>query len=145
MLGKRIKEARKACGMTQKELGLLLGFPENSATVRIAQYESETRMPKAETLQAMADIFGVTPTYLTTPSPSSSEEIAMFLRALKEQGLIQVVLSPQATSAEDPNAPKISVAFKDDLVNAFLAGFLNHNYIMQHMQNQSGGTADAKA
>ena len=46
--GERIRFFRTLRGMTQKYLGLLLGFPESSADVRLAQYESEDRTPKAE-------------------------------------------------------------------------------------------------
>ena len=45
--GERIRFFRTLRGMTQKYLGLLLGFPESSADVRLAQYESEDRTPKA--------------------------------------------------------------------------------------------------
>ena len=39
-IGEKIKNARNLRGLTQKELGMKLVFDENSADVRIAQYES---------------------------------------------------------------------------------------------------------
>ena len=36
--GERIRRFRKRLGMTQRHLGQLLGFPANSADVRMAQY-----------------------------------------------------------------------------------------------------------
>ena len=36
----RIKFIRNLRGMTQKYLGLAIGFPEKSADVRMAQYET---------------------------------------------------------------------------------------------------------
>ena len=45
-VGDRIKRARNFRGMTQKELGIAIGFEEKSADIRIAQYESNTRTPK---------------------------------------------------------------------------------------------------
>ncbi len=45
-VGDRIKRARNLRGMTQKELGIAIGFEEKSADIRIAQYESNTRTPK---------------------------------------------------------------------------------------------------
>ena len=42
-VGDRIKRARNLRGMTQKELGIAIGFEEKSADIRIAQYESNTR------------------------------------------------------------------------------------------------------
>ena len=38
-VGDRIKRARNLRGMTQKELGIAIGFEEKSADIRIAQYE----------------------------------------------------------------------------------------------------------
>lgn len=38
-LGKRIKRIRTYRGMTQRELGIRLGYKESGADIRIAQYE----------------------------------------------------------------------------------------------------------
>lgn len=61
-VGQRIKRIRQHRGMTQKQLGILLGFPENTADVRIAQYESGTRTPKAEVIKKLTDLLSVSPT-----------------------------------------------------------------------------------
>ena len=53
--GERIKAARKRAGLTQKELGKKLGL----AYQTLAQWETGTRKPKAETLQRLADALGV--------------------------------------------------------------------------------------
>ena len=42
-IGERIHFFRSMRGMTQKYLGQLMGFPEKSADVRLAQYETGTR------------------------------------------------------------------------------------------------------
>ena len=44
-IGERIHFFRNMRGMTQKYLGQLLGFPEKSADVRLAQYETGARTP----------------------------------------------------------------------------------------------------
>jgi transcriptional regulator with XRE-family HTH domain len=54
--GKRIKIIREFRGLTQKELGLALGYPETSAAVRIAQYESNIRVPKKDTINKVAKV-----------------------------------------------------------------------------------------
>ena len=46
-ISKRIRFFRKLRGMTQKRLGLAVGFPEKTADVRVAQYEIDARGPKA--------------------------------------------------------------------------------------------------
>ena len=45
-IGNRIKYFRKLRRLTQQELGLMLGFSEKTAYVRIAQYEAHTHIPK---------------------------------------------------------------------------------------------------
>ena len=45
-LGERIKRIRTFRGLTQRELGLKLGYEERNADVRVAQYESGYRVPK---------------------------------------------------------------------------------------------------
>ena len=49
-IGERIHFFRILRGMTQKYLGTIVGFPERSADVRLAQYETGTRKPKADLL-----------------------------------------------------------------------------------------------
>lgn len=61
-VGQRVKRIRQHRGMTQKQLGILLGFPENTADVRIAQYESGTRNPKEAVIKKLADLLSVSPT-----------------------------------------------------------------------------------
>ena len=47
-IGERIRFFRNLCGMTQKYLGQVVGFPEKTADIRMAQYESGSRTPKAD-------------------------------------------------------------------------------------------------
>jgi transcriptional regulator with XRE-family HTH domain len=60
-VGSKIKKIRNMCGMTQKELGIAVGFDEKSADVRIAQYESGARTPKEKTTTAIANALSVNP------------------------------------------------------------------------------------
>lgn len=55
----KLKYLRHYRKMTQKELGLKIGFSENSAGVRIAQYESGTRMPKQDMIDRIADALNI--------------------------------------------------------------------------------------
>ena len=48
-----------------------MGFPEKSADVRMAQYESGTRTPKAELTAALANELGVSPQALNVPNIDS--------------------------------------------------------------------------
>ncbi|MEF9967384.1 MAG: helix-turn-helix transcriptional regulator [Longicatena sp.] len=47
-IGDKIKYLRKIRNMTQKELGVAVGFDKKNADIRIAQYEAGTRTPKPE-------------------------------------------------------------------------------------------------
>ena len=41
--GRKLKYLRQKNHLTQKELGMAVGFPDSCADVRIAQYESDVR------------------------------------------------------------------------------------------------------
>ncbi|WP_409968054.1 helix-turn-helix transcriptional regulator [Bengtsoniella intestinalis] len=60
-IGKRIKYFRKLRGMTQQELGCEIGFSENTADVRIAQYEGDCRKPKKKMIGELAQTLAVHP------------------------------------------------------------------------------------
>ena len=66
-IGERIHFFRNLRGMTQKFLGMAVGFPEKSADVRMAQYESGNRTPKADLTSALAAVLDVSPRALAVP------------------------------------------------------------------------------
>lgn len=70
-VGDRIKRIRILRGMTQKELGLAIGFPEKSADVRIAQYEMGNRNPKEEVIELMAKALHVKPSAISNSNPNT--------------------------------------------------------------------------
>ncbi len=70
-IGERISFFRNMRGMTQKYLGMQMGFPEKSADVRLAQYETGTRTPKADLTVALADALDVSPQALSVPDIDS--------------------------------------------------------------------------
>ena len=70
-IGERIHFFRMMRGMTQKYLGMALGFPEKSADVRLAQYENGSRTPKADVTAALAQVLDVSPKALDVPDIDS--------------------------------------------------------------------------
>ena len=70
-IGERIHFFRSMRGMTQKYLGQLMGFPEKSADVRLAQYETGTRTPKADLTNSLANALDVSPLALSVPDIDS--------------------------------------------------------------------------
>ncbi len=83
-IGNNIKRLRNLKGMTQKELGLAIGFDNKTADVRIAQYESGTRTPKENLINDIALVLKVTPDALTTPNIDSYIGIMHTLFAVED-------------------------------------------------------------
>ena len=70
-IGERIRFFRNLRGMTQKYLGTVAGFPEKTADIRMAQYESGSRTPKADLTESLAGVLGVSPLALSVPDIDS--------------------------------------------------------------------------
>lgn len=83
-IGKRIRFFREQRGMTQKRLGMLVGFSEATASVRIAQYETGMRTPREELTATLARVLGVSPQALTAQDISSNAELMQTLFALED-------------------------------------------------------------
>ena len=71
--------------MTQKFLGMALGFPEKSADVRLAQYENGSRTPKADVTAALAQVLDVSPKALDVPDIDSYTGLMHTLFALEDR------------------------------------------------------------
>ena len=84
-IGERIHFFRTLRGMTQKHLGRLLGFPEKSADVRLAQYEVGARKPKADLTAALAKALDVSPQALDVPDIDSDAGLMHTLFALDDK------------------------------------------------------------
>ncbi|NBH62816.1 XRE family transcriptional regulator [Anaerotruncus sp. 80] len=83
-IGERIHFFRIMRGMTQKYLGMLVGFPERSADVRLAQYETGSRKPKADLTAALAQALDVAPQALDIPDIDSYIGLMHTLFALED-------------------------------------------------------------
>ena len=83
-IGQRIKFFRNRKGMTQKQLGELLGFKGKTSDVRMAQYESEARVPKIDLVKQMSQIFDVNTHALTVPDIDTHIGLMHTLFALED-------------------------------------------------------------
>lgn len=83
-IGERIHFFRTMRGMTQKYLGMLVGFPDRSADVRLAQYETGSRKPKADLTTALAQALDVSPQALDVPDIDSYVGLMHTLFALED-------------------------------------------------------------
>ena len=82
-IGERIRFFRNLRGMTQKYLGMQVGFPEKTADIRMAQYESGSRTPKANLTNTLTQVFEVSPQALTVPDTDSYNGLMHTLFTLK--------------------------------------------------------------
>ena len=83
-IGERIRRFRTMRGMTLKYLGEAVGFPENNADVRMAQYEKGTRTPKADLTNQLAEALDVAPEALDVPNIESYLGVMHTLFALED-------------------------------------------------------------
>ncbi|MBD8953000.1 MAG: XRE family transcriptional regulator [Subdoligranulum sp.] len=89
-IGERIHFFRTMRGMTQKYLGMALGFPEKSADVRLAQYENGSRTPKADVTAALAQALDVSPKALDVPDIDSYVGLMHTLFTLEDRYGLEV-------------------------------------------------------
>ena len=84
-IGERIRFVRNLRGMTQKYLGTLVGFPEKTADIRMAQYEAGSRTPKEDLTKALAGALDVSPLALDVPDIDSYYGLMHTLFALEDR------------------------------------------------------------
>lgn len=108
-IGERINFFRKLRGMTQKYLGMLMGYPERSSDVRIAQYESGSRTPKRDAVDELAEHLQVSPLALEVPNIDNDLSLMHTLFALEDiKGLTadlvdgKVILRPTESAEMTP-------------------------------------------
>lgn len=65
--GERLRFFRKFRNMTQKYLGVRMGFTPRTADVRMAQYEAGIRKPKTDLVERFAVALEVSPNALNVP------------------------------------------------------------------------------
>lgn len=104
-IGERIRFFRRKKGLTQKQLGIELGFSSATADIRVAQYESGKRTPKADTIEKLAEIFDVSTAAITIPDIDSQMGIMQTLFALediygltvniRDEGCIAIMTTPE--------------------------------------------------
>ncbi len=76
--GARLKQARLAAGLSQKQLGIQAGIDEFVASTRINRYELGVHMPDYLTAQNLAKVLGVSAAFLYAPEDDVAELIFRF-------------------------------------------------------------------
>lgn len=108
-IGDKIKKIRIKRDMTQKELGLAIGFNDKTADVRMAQYESGTRVPKEAIIIKIAEVLKVNPDYLMAPTLTKTEEIIHTLIYLDEYNQLKMQ-AEEYTTPEGENQKNINLS-----------------------------------
>jgi transcriptional regulator with XRE-family HTH domain len=76
--GKRLREARTLKGISQKQLGILAGIDQFSASSRINQYERGKHTPDFLTAKQLARQLGVPVAFFYSGDDKSAEAILLF-------------------------------------------------------------------
>lgn len=108
-IGDKIKHIRNFRGLTQKELGLKIGLDAKSADNRIAQYETNYRVPKKNMLVQIAEALDVNVMNFTGSTPGCAEDIMFTFFWMDEENrgmisLFQLVRNPGKTNVSDDKA-----------------------------------------
>lgn len=83
-IAERIRFFRTLRGLTMKTLGMMVGFPERSADVRLAQYENGSRTPKPDMTKRLACALEVAPQALSVPDIDTDQGLMHTLFALED-------------------------------------------------------------
>lgn len=78
VLAHRLRAVRTAMEISQAELGVRMGLPEDVASTRINRYEKGVHAPDIETAERMAKELGVPLAYLLTQDERLASAILMF-------------------------------------------------------------------
>lgn len=133
-LGEKIRKYRILQNLSQKELGLQLGFSNTTADVRIRQYESGTKTPRDDIRQKMAEILDVDISALSDIAIQSDEDVMQVLFYLSE------ILYMDIEKTDD----KFYLSFPVNHIDREqLMSYLNVWYTQKkNLQNTVNGTSD---
>lgn len=112
-IGENIKRIRDKRGITQKELGISIGFGETSASQRIAQYETGNRVPKEEILKRIADVLQVNWKNIDIPTGYKEEDMVYRLLVLEDY-------FPEMKLERNTQTGDVLINFHNKTLNDFL-------------------------
>ena len=128
-IGERIRFFRNLCGMTQKYLGQVVGFPEKTADIRMAQYESGSRTPETDVTNKLAEVFDISPQALSVPDIDSYIGLMHTLFTLEDRyGLTIVKTENGVAMYADPRKGK-DAAELSEMLNAWAEQSVYYHYV----------------
>lgn len=98
-LGEKIKSARKAKGLTQRQLADLVNAKHNS----VSDWESNKSKPDMDTVELLCGALDLTPTYLVG-SKSDDEYADIIGKLMNEPGLLDMIDDYRNLSDNDKKA-----------------------------------------
>lgn len=99
----RLKEARNKAGLSQRALGILVGFDPSSASSRMNHYEKGRHVPDIDTLRRMAAELNVPLNYFFCDDQTTAELALLISRMTEEErnNLIEALNRSSGISHED--------------------------------------------
>lgn len=85
VFGMRLKAARLAAGLSQEQLGLLVGLEVESAGVRMNRYERGTRAPAVELVERVGAVLNLPVAYFYSTDDDEAQLLTVFHR-MQESG-----------------------------------------------------------
>lgn len=96
-IGQKIRYVRSLRGLTQKELGFLIGLSD----VRIRQYESDIRTPKKDKIKAICDALGISESFFVNHHMETEEDVIQVLFDLERACSMEVVQIDEKTTSTE--------------------------------------------
>ena len=138
-IGERIRFFRNLCGMTQKYLGQVVGFPEKTADIRMAQYESGSRTPKADLTNKLAEVFDISPQALSVPDIDSYIGLMHTLFTLEDRYGLTIIKTENGVSMYADPRKGTDATELSEMLNAWLNNPRNITTAILTVTNMTSG------
>lgn len=119
-IGEKIKKVRSLRGLTQKELGLLIGL----SNIRVQQYESGYRIPQGKIMKDICDALEVSECFFVNHHMETEEDIIQLLFDLGRSCSIEVIQIDRKNAI-------YGISFKDDIINEALKEWYEKQELMK--------------
>ena len=98
VFARRLAEARKRAGLSQRQLGVLADLDPTVASPRINQYERGKHEPQLKTAKRLAEVLGIPPAFLYTEDDLLAELLLQWntLSLRKKKELVKLVEAAKA-------------------------------------------------
>ncbi len=87
VVARRLRQAREAAGLSQRQLGLVAGLDVSVASPRINQYEQERHMPNVQMLERLGQILDRPLPWFYATDDALAELILRYHQAQKGAGV----------------------------------------------------------